>query len=145
MSAFLRWCCWTRSDSNTPVSRISNIKVCEFESLIRGQDKILLTKESALAKSFLLKSLVSESIWYVGFCSVWYFGRSCLITVWEFNLLLLYTDGGTRTNCSLSRQMVNDGRSHEFYFNRSGMPERPVIFLERAIRFCFEILSDVVF
>ena len=31
----------------------SNIKVCEFESLIRGQDKFLSNTECALANSFL--------------------------------------------------------------------------------------------
>ena len=44
-----------------------SIKVCEFESLIRGQDKILSTIESALENNFLLISFLSESIWYVGF------------------------------------------------------------------------------
>ena len=32
------------------------VKVCEIESLIRGKDKILSTKESALADSFFKKS-----------------------------------------------------------------------------------------
>ena len=51
----------------------------------RGQEKIL-----------------TESIWYVGFCSPWCFGSSCLVTVWVLKpLLLLNTEAGTRTNCSI--------------------------------------------
>ena len=53
-SVFLRRSCWEKSDSKTPVSTPSNIKVCEIESLIRGQDKILSAKECALANKFLL-------------------------------------------------------------------------------------------
>ena len=47
-SAFLRQNCWAKSDSKTLVSTPSNEKFCVVESLIRGQDKIFATKESAL-------------------------------------------------------------------------------------------------
>ena len=40
----------------------SNIKVSEFDSLLRRQHKILSTKEFALANSFLFISFSSESI-----------------------------------------------------------------------------------
>ena len=55
-SAFLRRICSAKYDNKTQVFTSMNIKVCEFESLIRGQDKLLLTKESALANSFLFIS-----------------------------------------------------------------------------------------
>ena len=45
---------WLYNSSITP----SNIKLCEFESLIRGQDKILSTKESSLAILFQRANLV---------------------------------------------------------------------------------------
>ena len=41
------------------------------------------------------------------------FGSSCFATGWLIKLLF-YTEAGTRTNCSLSRQMVNDGRTNNF-------------------------------
>ena len=44
----------------------------------------------------------------MGFCEGWYFGRSCFVTDWVIKLLL-YTEAGTRTNCSISKQMVIDG------------------------------------
>ena len=46
----------------TSVSTPSKNKVFEFESLIRGEDKILSNKESALENNFLFISFVSESI-----------------------------------------------------------------------------------
>ena len=66
-----------KSEINTPVSTPSKIIVCEFESLMREQDKILSISESV--HSFLLISLFRESIWYVGGCSVLYFGSSCFV------------------------------------------------------------------
>ena len=94
-SAFLRRSCWAKSNRKFPVSKPSKIKVCEFESFIRGQDKNLSTKESALEKEFLFISFLSESIWYVGFCGGWYFWRSCFVTDWVIEHLL-YTEAGTR-------------------------------------------------
>ena len=89
------------------------MKVCEFESLIPGEDKILSTKESALEINFLFISFLSESIWYVGFYEGRHFGSSCFVTDWVIKLLF-YTEAGTRTNWSITRQMVNDGRSNNF-------------------------------
>ena len=67
-SAFLRRSYAEISDRKIPVSTPSKIKVCDFESLIRGQDKILSAKESSLENNFLFISFLSESICYVGFC-----------------------------------------------------------------------------
>ena len=58
---------------------------------------------------------MSESIWYAGFCSAWYFGSSCFVTAWVFKILFsLYSEAGTRTNCPISREMFNEGRSKCF-------------------------------
>ena len=65
-SAFFRRKCRVKSENKTPVSTLSKIYVCEFESLMREQDKILSISVSALPNSFLLMSLCRESIWYVG-------------------------------------------------------------------------------
>ena len=44
---------------------------------MREQDKILSIRESV--HNFLLISLFRESIWYVGGCSILYFGSSCFV------------------------------------------------------------------
>ena len=97
------------SEIITPVSTPSKIIVCEVEGLMREQDKILYVRGSALPNSFLLMSLFRESIWYVAVCSALYFGSSCFVTDCAVTLVL-YTEAGTRTNCSISGQMINDGR-----------------------------------
>ena len=81
---------------------------------MREQDKLLSISVSALTNSFLLISLFRESIWYVGGYSVLYFGSSCFITDCAVTLLL-YTEAGTRTICSISRQLINDGRLNDGY------------------------------
>ena len=101
--------CRVKSEIKTPVSTPSKIIVCEFESLMREQDKILSIRESALPNSFLLMSFFRESNWYVGGCSALYFGSSCFVTDCVVTILF-YTEAGTRTNCFISRQMNNDGR-----------------------------------
>ena len=106
MSAFFRRKCRVKPDLNTPVSTPSKTIVCEFESLMREQDKILSIRLSALPNSFLLMSFFEESICYVGGCSALYFGSSCFVRDCVVTLLL-YTEAGTRTNCSISRQMIN--------------------------------------
>ena len=93
-SAFFRRKCRIKSEINTPVSTPSKINVCEFESLMREEDKILSVRVSALPNSFLLMSLFRESIWYVGGSSALYFGNSCFVTVCVVTLLL-YTEAGT--------------------------------------------------
>ena len=108
-SVFVQRSCWANFDCNVAASTHSN-EICEFESLIRRQDKNLPTKESALANSFLFDSFLSETIWYVEICSTWYFGSSCFVTVWLFKLFLLSTEPGTRKNCSISGQTDNDGK-----------------------------------
>ena len=45
---------------------------------------------------------------YVGFCEGWYFESYCFVTDWVIKLLL-YTEAGTRTNWSISRQMLMAG------------------------------------
>ena len=52
-STFFRRKCRLKSEINTSVSTPSKIIIREFESLMREQDKILSTRESALPKSFL--------------------------------------------------------------------------------------------
>ena len=113
-SAFFRRKCRVKSENNTPVSTPSKIIVCEFESLMREKGKNLSISVSALPNSFLLMSLYRESIWYVGGCSALYFGSSCFETDCVVTLLL-YTEAGTRTNCSISRQMINDVRCNDCY------------------------------
>ena len=96
-SALLRPSCSTKSDIKTPVSAPSNIKVCKFQSLKRGQDKSLSSKDLLWQTLFLFVSFLGESIWYVGFRSTWYFGSSRYVTAWVFKFfLLLYTEAGTR-------------------------------------------------
>ena len=85
---------------------------------MREQDKILSITVSALPNSFLLMSLFRESIWYVGGCSALYFGSSCFVKDCVV-ILLLYTEAGTRTNCSISRRMLNDGRCDDCYLLQS--------------------------
>ena len=96
-----------KSEINTPVSTPSKIIVCEFESLMQEQDKILSIRLSV--HTFVLMSLFRESIWYVGGCTALYFGSSCFVTG-RVVTLLLYTESGTRTNCSTSRQTIDDGK-----------------------------------
>ena len=79
-SAFFRRKCRLKSEINTPVSTPSRFIVCKFESLMREQDKILSISVSALSNSFLLMSVVRESVWDVGGCSALYFGISCFVT-----------------------------------------------------------------
>ena len=52
--------------------------------------------------------LLVDSVWYVGFC------RACILEVLAFNwlksqTLQLYTEVGTRLDCSIFRQMIYDG------------------------------------
>ena len=54
----------------TPASKPSNSKNCESENLIRGKDKFLSTKRSALANRILLVSFYNVSIWFVRFCLI---------------------------------------------------------------------------
>ena len=108
-SAFLRRSCWPKSANEIPASTPCSIKICQFDSKKRGQDKkIWWVKESALANNCLFFNFMSEPVWYSALCIDWYFGSSCFLTNWVFKLLL-YTEAGTETNCSLSRQMVNHG------------------------------------
>ena len=49
-----------KSENNTPVSTPTKTIVCEFESLMREQDKTLSISVSALPNSFLLMSLLEN-------------------------------------------------------------------------------------
>ena len=127
-SEFLRQSCWGKSGSKTLVSTPSNFKVCELESLIRGQEKNLSIKESALLNRFLFFSFLSKSIFYVEFCSAQVLGSSGFVIAWVIKfLLLLSREAGTRTNCSISSQLVDDGTSTYFYelYIFFQMPEHP--------------------
>ena len=92
-SAFLRRSCGAKCNRRIPVFTPSRTKVCVFESLIRGRDKILLTRESALENNFSFISFLNESTWFVRFCWGWYFGSSCFVTDLVIKLLL-YTETG---------------------------------------------------
>ena len=61
-----------------------------------------------------LISFFNVTLWYVGVCSGLYLAGSCFVTMVGL-LLLLYTKRGTRTNCSISRQMINDEGGNCFY------------------------------
>ena len=74
-SVFLRRSCLANFDSKTKVFTPSQNKVCDFENLKSGLEKVLSAKEFALANIFLFISFLCESIWYVWFCEAWYFGR----------------------------------------------------------------------
>ena len=117
-SAFLRGKCRVKSETNTPVSTPSKNIVSEFASLMREQDKVLCIRESALPKCTLLMSFFRESICYVAGCSALNFGSSCFVTDCVV-ALLLYTEAGTRTSCSISRQVINDGRCNDGYYLQS--------------------------
>ena len=79
ISGFLRCSCWAKFDCKIKFSTPSEReKICEIESLIRKQSKVLSTEESVLATYFMFISIVSETIWYVGFCKGYYFGSSWL-------------------------------------------------------------------
>ena len=113
-SAFFRRKFRVKSEIKTPISTPSKSIVCEIESLIREQDKILSIRGSAFPDNFLLLSLFRESIWYVGGCSALYFGSSCFVTNCVVTFFL-YTEAETRTNCSISRKMKTDGRCNDCY------------------------------
>ena len=115
-SAFLQRTGWAKFGGKLPASTPSNNIVCDFESLIRGQEKILSTKQSGLANSSMFVCLLRKSYCYVGFRSVSCFGSSRFVTAWVFKLsLLLYTEAGTKINCSISKEMVSDRRSNNCY------------------------------
>ena len=115
-SAFLRRICWAMSDCKTSISTPFNFQVCEFESLIRGQEKFLLTEE--LVNSFLFISFLSESIYRVGFCSTSYIGSSRFATAGVFKyLFLLYTEAaeaGTRTIAPYQDEWLMTGGVYTF-------------------------------
>ena len=113
-SAVLQRSSWAKFYSKTPVSTPSKIKVCEFESLIRGQYKTFSAKESALETKPSFFFFLSESVSYVGLCEARFSGSSCFVTDWILKLLL-QTEAQTRKNCSMSNQMVNNGRTKTFY------------------------------
>ena len=75
---------------------------------MREKDYILSIRESDSPKSFLLMSLLRESFWYLGGCSALFFGTSCFVTDCLVTLLLC-TEAGTRTICSIFRKMINEG------------------------------------
>ena len=64
---------------------------------------------------FVCFSFLSQTVWYVGFCSIWYFGGSCFVTDSVFKLLLFYTEAVITKNCSESKQMVFDRKNNNFY------------------------------
>ena len=65
-----------------------------------------------LPNSLLFMSFFRESIWYVGCFSTLYFGSYCFVTDCVVTLLLI-TEAGTKTNCSVLGQMINDRRCND--------------------------------
>ena len=49
-----------------------------------------------------------------GICNCWYYGSSCFVTYWLIKHLL-HTGAASKTNYSISRQSVNDGRGKNFH------------------------------
>ena len=74
----------------------------EFDGLIQGVSKILFTRGETLVESCWLISFLNLSLWYVGVCSGLFLGSFSFVTM-VGQLLLLLTERGTRTNCSVSR------------------------------------------
>ena len=109
-SAFLRRSCWAKSNRNIPVSSPSKTKVCEFESLMRGQDRILSSKVSALENNFLFISFLSELIRYVGFCEGWYFGSSCFVTDWVMKICCRQKQEQGQTAAHLEKLLLTRGK-----------------------------------
>ena len=88
MATFLRFKRCAKSVNSTPVSIPSKINVLEFDSLMRGDSKILFPRGEALVESCWLISFFNVSLWYVGVCSGLYLGSSCFVTMVELLLLL---------------------------------------------------------
>ena len=61
MSSYLRRSCWLKIDSELLVYTPSKTKLCEIESLLHGQYKILFSEKYVLANVFLFTSFLSES------------------------------------------------------------------------------------
>ena len=98
----------------TPVFTPSNIKVFEFESLIRKQDNSF-DEEACFGIYFFVLSFLGESVWYKAFRSAWYFGGSYFVKIWVFKVLLLHTETDRGTSCSKKREMENNEKSIDFY------------------------------
>ena len=60
-----------------------------------------------------LPTLFAVVLKFFLFCEGWYFGSSCFVTDSVFKLLMC-TQVGLRTNCSMSKEMVNDEKSFNF-------------------------------
>ena len=88
MATFLRFKRCAKSFNSTPVSIPSRINVLEFDSLMRGDSKILFTRREAHVESCWAISFVNVSLWYVGVCSGLYLGSFCFVTMVELLLLL---------------------------------------------------------
>ena len=88
MGTFLRFKRCAKSFNSTPVSIPSRIKVLEFDSLMRGDSKILFIGGEALVLSCWLISFFNVSLWYVGVCSGLYLGSSSFVTMDGLLLLL---------------------------------------------------------
>ena len=114
MGTIFRFKHCAKSLNGTPVSIPSRIKVLEFDSLMQGESKILFIGGEAPVESCWLISLFNVPLWYVGVCSGLYLGSSCFVTLVGL-LLLFYTERSTRTNCSISRKMINDEDGNCFY------------------------------
>ena len=84
------------------------LKFVNLRSWYVDKTEFSLLKSLLWKYFFLFISFLSESIWYVGSCEVWYFGSSCFVTVWVI-ILLLHREAEMRTNCSITRQTLMMG------------------------------------
>ena len=85
-------------------------KICEFQSSICGQNRMLSTKQSASANEFLV---------------ILFFKTNCYVGFWKFphcNWLIVQNTfvhrARTRKNCSLWKQMIVDLWSKDFHWLR---------------------------
>ena len=106
-TAFLRRSCWAKSNRKNPVSTPSKLKFVNLRAWNVDKTKFCQPK-NLLWEIIFFTSFLSESIWYVWFSEGKYFGSSCFVTD-QLIKLLLYTEAGTRRNCSKSKHAVNDG------------------------------------
>ena len=89
------------------------IKVYDFESLKREQNKILSTRESTLANNFV--NFFAKQINLVrGIFWCFLLWKLFLWTDWV-SQLLLYMEAGTRTNWFMSRQLIYKRMVNKFY------------------------------
>ena len=82
-SAFLRRSCWAKYGKGLQFPHNPIWKSAILRNWYEDQ-KNFVDWRVCFGKQFLIISLLSESIWYMGFRSTWYFGSSFFVTAWVF-------------------------------------------------------------